>query len=274
MNHPTPPPYPLEPPYNLDLAPLEGILGQICRERANDYATFSFERPAARERFFRLESALSRGDMALIAEVKRASPSKGRIADLEPVQAALAYQRGGASALSVLTEPRHFGGNAQFLQDVVQKVDLPVLRKDFVVHPSMILEAADWGASAVLLMVSVLGSQLKPYLELTHHLGLDALVEVHSEEELQIAMDARAPILGINNRDLRSLEIDLGNTPFLVEIARAHGYNGILVAESGYSSHEHIRGLKGLTDAVLVGSSLAGSGDLEWATRVLLHGEG
>ena len=110
-------------------------------------------------------------------------------------------------------------------------------------------------------------------LTLTFALGTkleDALVEVHSEDELKIAMAARAPILGINNRDLRSLEIDLNNVPFLTEIARFHGYNGVIVAESGYSSAEHIRGLRGLTDAVLIGSSLMEQEDLETAVRTLL----
>jgi len=256
--------------FSLNLEKTEGILGQICRERAADYANSNFVVPPARARKFRFEHALTTGELTLIAEVKRASPSRGFIADRDPVEAALAYERGGAAALSILTEPRHFGGNNQFLRDVNAKVEIPTLRKDFVVHPQMVLEAADWGASAVLLMVSVLGEKLETYLELTHHLGLDTLVEVHSEDELKIAMDARAPIIGINNRDLRSLEIDLNNVSFLTEIARFHGFNGVIVAESGYSSNEHIRGLRGLTDAVLVGSSLMEQEDLEQAVRTLL----
>ncbi|MBC7645666.1 MAG: indole-3-glycerol phosphate synthase TrpC [Pseudopedobacter sp.] len=256
--------------FSVNLEPIEGILGQICRERAADYAHADFVLPPARARKFRFEHALTPGELTLIAEVKRASPSRGFIADRDPVEAALAYERGGAAALSILTEPRHFGGNAQFLKDVVAQVEIPALRKDFVVHPEMVLEASYWGASAVLLMVSILGNKLGTYLELAHHLGLDALVEVHSEDELKIAMDARAPILGINNRDLRSLEIDLNNVPFLTEIARFHGYNGVIVAESGYSSAEHIRGLRGLTDAVLIGSSLMEQEDLETAVRTLL----
>lgn len=256
--------------FGVDLELTQGILGQICRERAADYAHAEFVLPPARARGFRFEHALTTGELALIAEVKRASPSRGFIAERDPVEAALAYQRGGAAALSILTEPRHFGGNAQFLKDVVALAEIPALRKDFVIHPAMVLEAADWGASAVLLMVSVLGEKLESYLELTHHLGLDALVEVHSEDELKIAMDARALIIGVNNRDLRSLEIDLHNVPFLTEIARFHGYNGVIVAESGYSSAEDLQGLRGLTDAVLVGSSLMVQDDLERAVRDLL----
>ena len=256
--------------FSIKLEPIEGILGQICRERAADYADSDFVLPPARARKFRFEHSLTTGELTLIAEVKRASPSRGFIADRNPVEAALAYERGGAAALSILTEPRHFGGNNQFLRDVNTRVQIPILRKDFVVHPQMVLEAADWGASAVLLMVSVLGEKLETYLELVHHLGLDALVEVHSEDELKIAMDARAPIIGINNRDLRTLEIDLNNVPFLTEIARFHGFNGVIVAESGYSSAEDVRGLRGLTDAVLVGSSLMEQNDLETAVRNLL----
>ncbi len=258
------------PDFAVHLEPIGGILGQICQERAADYADANFDFPSARARKFRFEHALTTGELTLIAEVKRASPSRGFIADRDPVDAALSYQRGGAAALSILTEPRHFGGDARFLRDVNARVEIPTLRKDFVVHPQMVLEAADWGASAVLLMVSVLGQQLSVYLELAHHLGLDALVEVHSDEELKIAMDARAPIIGINNRDLRSLEIDLQNVPYLTEIARFHGFNGVIVAESGYSSAEHIQSLRGLTDAVLVGSSLMEQDDLERAVRDLL----
>ncbi len=124
----------------------------------------------------RFEQSLIQPNSALIAEVKRASPSQGAIAPLDPAQAALAYQTGGAAAISVLTEPRHFDGSPEALKAVVGAISLPVLRKDFVVHPAMLREAAQWGAAAALLMVSVLGESIHEYLEMAQHLGLDALV--------------------------------------------------------------------------------------------------
>lgn len=149
-------------------------------------------------------------------------------------------------------------------------VDIPVLRKDFVVHPAMLREAADWGASAALLMVSVLGEAVGDSLRTAHHLGLDALVEVHDEAELEVALAAGPEIIGVNNRDLTTLHIDLGVSPRLIRRAREAGFTGLLVAESGYRTPGDLEGVRDLADAVLVGSSLAGSGDLEGAARRLL----
>lgn len=252
-------------------AQLPGVLGRIVRERAGDYAGASPDLGPSRPRQRRFLEALAGPGLALIAEVKRASPSEGAIAPLDPVQAARAYQRGGAAALSVLTEPRHFDGSREALAAVVGAVALPALRKDFVVHPAMLREAADWGAGAALLMVSVLGVQVGPFLELAHHLGLDALVEVHDERELEIALENGAEIIGVNNRDLSTLKIDLEVSPRLLRRARERGFSGLLVAESGYKTSADLAGLRGLADAVLVGSSLAASGDLERAARELMR---
>ncbi|GAA5511515.1 indole-3-glycerol phosphate synthase [Deinococcus carri] len=250
--------------------PVPGVLGRIVRERAGDYAAADPGLGAARPRTGRFRSALSGPDLALIAEVKRASPSEGAIAPLDPAQAARAYQAGGAAAISVLTEPRHFGGNPEALRAVVGAVALPALRKDFVVHPAMLREAADWGASAALLMVSVLGEAVGPYLEAAHHLGLDALVEVHDERELDLALACGAEIIGVNNRDLTTLAIDLAVSPRLIRRAREAGFTGLLVAESGYRTPADLGGVRGLADAVLVGTSLAASGDLTRAARELM----
>ncbi|WP_407541520.1 indole-3-glycerol phosphate synthase TrpC [Deinococcus radiomollis] len=252
-----------------------GVLGQIVRERAQDYLDVHLSPGPARTPTGRFRAALSRPGLSLIAEVKRASPSQGTIAALDPAQldparAALSYERGGAAALSVLTEPRHFGGSPEALREVVAACGLPTLRKDFVVHPVMLAEAADWGAAAALLMVSVLGDQTATYLRIARHLGLDALVEVHDEHELEIALASGAEIIGVNNRDLTTLDISLGNAPRLIAAARAQGYTGLLVAESGYRNAADLSGLYALADAVLVGSSLAGSGDLTQAVRELL----
>lgn len=246
-----------------------GVLGQIVRQRQGDYRDAAFV-PAPRERRRRFLEALQVPGLSLIAEVKRASPSQGFIAALDPVQAALAYARGGASAVSVLTEPRHFGGSREALTEVVAAVPVPALRKDFVVHPAMLAEAAQWGASAALLMVSVLGEETGAYLQTAHELGLDALVEVHDERELDIALKAGAEIIGVNNRDLTTLHIDLANAPRLLKLARERGFAGVLVAESGYQRPADLRDLRGLADAVLVGSALAASGNLERAVRELL----
>ncbi|MEF2280495.1 indole-3-glycerol phosphate synthase TrpC [Deinococcus sp. YIM 134068] len=247
-----------------------GVLGRIVRERAGDYAGADAALGAARPRHRRFHAALSGAALALIAEVKRASPSEGAIAPLDPATAARAYEAGGAAAISVLTEPRHFDGNPEALHAVVSAVSVPVLRKDFVVHPAMLREAADWGASAALLMVSVLGEAVGEYLETAHQLGLDALVEVHDEVELDVALIAGAEIIGVNNRDLTTLHIDLGVSPHLIRRAREGGFTGLLVAESGYRTPADVDGVRGLADAVLVGTSLAGSGDLEGAARRLL----
>jgi indole-3-glycerol phosphate synthase len=257
-----------------------GVLQQIVNERSQDYASQDYasqdyaaeqvQSGAGRESSGSFRAALAQPGLALIAEVKRASPSQGAIAALDPAQAALAYQAGGAAALSVLTEPRHFGGNREALEEVIAVAAIPALRKDFVVHPLMLQEAADWGADAALLMVSVLGEQVGTYLRLARWLGLDALVEVHDESELEIALRSGADLIGVNNRDLTTLNIDLGNAPRLISQARANGYSGLLVAESGYRQAADLASLRGLADAVLVGSHLAGSGDLTRAVRELM----
>jgi len=217
--------------------------------------------------------------LAVIAEVKRASPSQGQIAaDLDPVSAAKAYAAGGAAALSVLTEPRHFGGSLADLVAVAAAqaaalgdadAPLPILRKDFTIHPLQVVEAREAGAAAVLLIVAVLGPRLGDYLDLTHACGLEALVEVHTEAELDQALAAGSRIIGVNNRDLVTLKTDLSVSPRLMRRARDVGFDGLLVAESGYRTRADLLPVEGLADAVLVGTSLAGSGDLESAMRAL-----
>ena len=268
---------PTNPPAPLTLEMLEnvpGVLGNIARERFRAYEGILIEgglksallKPRERPRF---KAALEQGGLSIIAEIKRSSPSQGAIADLNPVEAARAYARGGASALSVLTEPNHFGGTLEHLSQVADVVELPLLRKDFTLHPAQISEAKRAGASAVLLIVAILAEHTKAYLQYAHSLGLDALVEVHDEAELQTALDAGTDIIGVNNRDLRTLEINLENAPKLINLAKEQGFNGVLVAESGYRNGAELKELKGVTDAVLIGTSIAGSGDLEGAVRAL-----
>lgn len=216
------------------------------------------------------KEALLLPGLSLIAEVKKQSPSEGLIREVDPVEAALAYQRGGARAVSVLTEPHRFGGSLLDLKRVREAVDLPLLRKDFVVDPFMLEEARAFGASAALLIVALLGELTGAYLEEARRLGLEALVEVHTERELEIALEAGAEILGINNRDLATLKINLETAPRLGRLARKRGFGGVLVAESGYSRKEELKALEGLFDAVLIGTSLMRAPDLEAALRELV----
>lgn len=254
-----------------ELAEVPGVLGVISRERLADYLGKSVpDVPVSLTPPTFKSALLQQADLSIIAEIKRKSPSQGEIAELEPVEAALAYERGGATALSVLTEARHFGGALAHLEAVSRAVTLPTLRKDFTVHPLQLLEAKRAGASAALLIVAVLGAHTEAYLALARALKLDALVEVHDEAELNIALAVGADIIGVNNRDLRTLDINLTNAPRLIELAKARGFEGVLVAESGYKSAEELATLDGLADAVLIGTSVAGSGDLEGALRHLL----
>ncbi len=247
-------------PDTLEAVP--GVLGEIARERAQDYAEAGLpERSEPAPLRPSLIAALRAPGIGIIAEVKRASPSRGAIADRDPVELARSYAAAGAVAISVLTEPRHFLGRLEHLQAVAAAVEVPLLRKDFVVHPMQLLEARAAGASAVLLITAVLGRALADYLAFASSLGLEALVEVHDEAELARALAAGTRVLGVNNRDLRTLEIDLGVAPRLIERALRGGFDGVCVAESGYAERAELEALRGLADGVLIGSSLAASKD-------------
>jgi indole-3-glycerol phosphate synthase len=257
-----------EPLHPDEVEEVSGVLSRIALGRLADYqdvvSSIDTERSSGRPSFY---AALARPGLGVIAEIKRASPSQGIIASLDPLRAAEAYAAGGAAAISVLTEPRHFNGSVGHLERVARKIDLPLLCKDFTVHPAQLPEAKRAGASAVLLIVALLGERLGAYVEFASSLGLDALVEVHDEQELSLAIEVGASIVGVNNRDLRTLDIDLKTAPLLITQARKRGYRGLLVAESGYRTSRELKGLRGLADAVLVGTSLAGSGDLEASLR-------
>jgi indole-3-glycerol phosphate synthase len=270
----TSPPEPLGPEA---LAAVPGVIGAIGRARAADVALGERAAPpVVAAASVGLKAALagraaSGAPVAVVAEVKRASPSQGRIADLDPLATARAYEAGGAAAISVLTEPHRFGGALAHLAAVAGAVPLPTLRKDFVVHPRQVEEAAAAGARAVLLIVALLGSATGAYLRFAASLGLDALVEVHDEAELDVALAAGATLIGVNNRDLRTLEIDLGLAPRL--IAAARGDPALTwVAESGYRDPRELDALRGVADAVLVGTHLAASGDVAAALRALTSG--
>lgn len=259
-------PAPLDP---ASLARVPGVIGEIGRARAADMAatpTGAPEEPTAAACGTGLREAIggraARGRLpAVVAEVKRASPSLGAIADLDPLATARAYAAAGAEAISVLTEPHRFGGALAHLRAVSAAVPVPALRKDFVVDPRQVEEAVGAGARAVLLIVGLLAEATGPYLRYVRALGLDALVEVHDEAELDLALAAGAGLIGVNNRDLRSLEIDVTVAPRLIRAGRRLVPDATWVAESGYRDGAAVARLAGIADAVLVGRHLAGSGD-------------
>ena len=203
-----------------------------------------------------LAALVGRPDVAVIAEVKKASPSAGPIAPAcEASKQALHYQDGGAAAISVLTEPSFFGGSYTDLSDVADAVDVPVLAKDFVVDTVQLFAARGHGADAVLLMVSVLGEDVGEYLDLAGTLGLTALVEVHDAAELDTALSAKAGLIGVNSRDLRTLEVHPEQVAPIVSAAKDAG--AVVVAESGVRTRDGVvSAAHAGADAVLVGEVL------------------
>ena len=205
---------------------------------------------------FPFEAALASPGISFICEVKRASPSKGLIAaDFPYLQIAKAYEQAGAAAISVLTEPEYFQGSDIYLQDIARTVRVPALRKDFTVDPYQIYEAKLLGASAVLLICALLDrAALKAYIEIARPLGLSALVEAHNEDEVVMAAEAGAQIIGVNNRDLRTFEVDLRTCERLRPLIPA---DRLFVAESGVRTAGDVAFLRNLgVDAVLIGEAL------------------
>jgi indole-3-glycerol phosphate synthase len=219
----------------------------------------------------RLRNALERKDgINIIAEIKRASPSKGVInADIDIVEVARSYEAGGAAAISVLTETEHFGGSLVDLFAVFQEARIPILRKDFIVDEYQVWEAAEFGADAILLIVAALSpSELVDLGRAADELGMDALIEVHTLDELKIASDCGAKIIGVNNRDLQSLEVSLDVSRELVG-RKPEGAS--MVAESGISTREQVAELRGIGfDGFLIGESLMRSDDPAAALRELV----
>jgi len=215
------------------------------------------------------------GDVALIAEVKKASPSAGVIrADFDPVAIARAYEAAGATCLSVLTDAKFFQGSLEFLRAIRAAVSLPLLRKDFIIDERQILEAVEWGADAILLIAAILDdAHLRHFHELARGAGLAALVEVHDAAELDRALALGAPLIGVNNRDLRTFTVDLATTERLAARLRTPpaGREVLLVAESGIHSRADVERLRRAgAGAILVGESLMRHADLAAKTRELL----
>ncbi|MDD3775660.1 MAG: indole-3-glycerol phosphate synthase TrpC [Sulfurovaceae bacterium] len=209
----------------------------------------------------------------IIAEVKKASPSKGVIReDFDPVLIAQAYERGGADALSILTEPHYFQGDKEYLGMIRRYVGLPLLRKDFIVDKYQLVEALVYGADFVLLIAAALSrKELKELYDYALHLGLDVLVEVHDKSDLIKAMFAGADIIGINHRNLETFEMNMSLSEKLIPLIP----NGkIIVAESGIDSHDTVVELSKIgADAFLVGEHFMRQDDITQAIRNLKYGD-
>jgi len=233
---------------------------------------------AGRDDFRSFHRALERlegeSGLRLIAEVKKASPSAGTIVeDFDPVGVAKTYDEAGVSAISVLTDEKYFGGRLEYLTQIRKEVSVPCLRKDFIIHEAQLWEAVVAGADAVLLIVAALEQDdLVRLLEVAETYQLDALVEVHNEEEMERALDTEARIIGVNNRNLKTFEVDLETTEDLSEEVT----DGIiLVSESGIRTPDDARLVEGWgADAVLVGESLMRSDDVPEMVQDIMGGGG
>lgn len=210
---------------------------------------------------FPFEHALKTDDIAFICECKKASPSKGVIAEDFPyLEIAKDYESAGAAAISVLTEPKWFLGRDEYLREISESVGIPTLRKDFTVDEYMIYEAKTLGASAVLLICALLDSEtIARYIEICDTLGLSALVEAHDEREIESAVKAGARIIGVNNRNLKDFSVDINNSGRLRSLAPK---DVIFVAESGIKTPSDVDALKkSSVNAVLVGETLMRAAD-------------
>jgi len=215
---------------------------------------------------------ISRGHgINLIAELKKASPTRGIIrGDFNPVKIALTYQAQGASAVSVLTDERFFEGRLEYLKEVKERVAIPVLRKDFIIDEYQLYESVLWGADAVLLIADILTmDELKKFLDISKDLGMDCLVEVHNEEDINKALSSGATIIGMNNRDLHTFKIDIATTQRLIRLIPD---TKVRVSESGIKTYEDVMFLKSLgVNAVLIGEAFMEADDIASKVREVMR---
>jgi len=247
---------------------IEGVREDLAARRGSMGALH--ERIDAQAPALDAHSFLSRDEMNVIAEVKRSSPSKGNLAPIsDPAALAEKYQEAGAAVVSVLTEQRRFGGSLADLDAVRSRIEIPVLRKDFMVDEYQFLEARAHGADIVLLIVAALSkSQLKDFYDLATELGMASLIEVHTQSELESAMEISPRIVGVNSRNLKTLEV---SASVFEELIPTIPSSVIRVAESGISTRGDVaQAQKAGATAILVGESLVKSGDPISAMRELL----
>ncbi len=242
------------------------------KQRKNRFPVTALqERIAERQTPLDFAGALRGGGTRLIAEVKRASPSRGLLCpEFDPVKLAKTYAANGAAAVSVLTEEKYFQGSLDHLAAIRKEVKLPLLRKDFIFDPYQVYESRAYGANALLLIVAILGQeQLGELLSLSHNLGMDCLVEVHNETEVARALDSGAEVIGINNRDLKTFKVDIKTTRRLRPLIPE---GCTVVSESGIRSGENVAELKGWgINAILVGETLVTAADIPAKMRELMR---
>lgn len=225
---------------------------------ADKIKSLALEMPVGK---FEFENALKKNGMSFICECKKASPSKGVIAEDFPyLQIAQDYEKAGADCISVLTEPKWFLGSDDYLKEITQNVSIPCIRKDFTVDEYMIYEAKLLGAEAVLLICSILtGEQIRDYIKICDGLGISALVEAHDESEIRTAINAGSRIVGVNNRNLKDFTVDTGNSRRMRELVPE---DIIFVSESGVKTADDIKLLRESgVDAVLIGETLMRADD-------------
>ena len=237
------------------------VMAEMEENSLDTMRELAMSKSSATGDLFAFEQALRKEDVSFICECKKASPSKGLIAPNFPyLEIAKEYEAAGADCISVLTEPKWFLGNDEYLKEIAEAVSIPCLRKDFTVDEYQIYQAKVLGASAVLLICSVLTeNQMKDYIRICDELGLSALVEVHDEQEVQTAINAGARIIGVNNRNLKDFSVDTDNSRRLRELIPP---NVLFVSESGVQTAEDVSALRKIgADAVLIGETLMRASD-------------
>ena len=241
----------------------------FIRDKTNDFDLQSKIDKQAKPRRF-IENLNNLNKFNLIAEIKKASPSKGLIRkDFDPLELAKCYQNGGASCLSVLTDKKYFQGNNKYIDIIKKEIDLPILRKDFIVDPWQIKESRALGADCILLIMAAL--KLEDAILLENEaidLGMDVLIETHTHEEIKMANKLKSKLVGVNNRNLKTMKVDINNT---LKLKKFIDPNKILVAESGLKTHSDLQLFKenGIIN-FLIGESLMKETNLTLATKIIL----
>ena len=218
---------------------------------------------------FAFENALKQKDISFICEVKKASPSKGIIAnDFPYIKIAKEYEKAGAAAISVLTEPDFFMGSVDYLKEIRLNITIPILQKDFIIDEYQIYEASAIGANAILLICAILSiAKVKKFMKIADSLGLSCLVEAHDEQEVQKAIEAGARVIGVNNRNLKTFEVDINNS---INLRGLVPKSIIFISESGIKTANDINALREIgTNAVLVGETLMRSSDIKAELDIL-----